>query len=145
MSENRSFCEGLFSSSSPFSLDATLQGPNPRKGFNDPQTWSILSSIPVGWQKVQLSPPADSSAIGKHSQWKNCPRCWARLSKFLPSLWCWPCTFHYLISASVFKNIFQVFCSNTSSCPQREGWSKLLSSLSLETEVFTLFFLPWIQ
>lgn len=56
MSENRSFCEGLFSSSSPFTLGASLQGPNPRKGFNDPQTWSILSSIPVGWQKAQLCP-----------------------------------------------------------------------------------------
>ena len=132
----------MFISSSPFSLGETLQDPHQRrrvaKTSKPGGTWIlILSSLPVEQHRVLLLLSAASSIISKCSQWNKRPGCWAHLhlsnSYLLPNAG--PMFSLSDLFISIPEYFFQIFCSNMSSCPQREGRSKLLSSLLLEAEI----------
>lgn len=97
----------------------------------------ILSSIPMRWHKVLLHPSAASSIIGKCSQWNKEQMPQMLGSSFQISAFSLMLArdFHCVICSTVFKSTFSDIRSNMSSCPQREGWSQLLSSPLLEAEI----------
>lgn len=89
------------------------------------------------WHKVLLHLSAASSIIGKCSQWnkKQMPQMLGSSFQISALSLMLAHDFHCLFVQQSSRVLFQIFRSNMSSCPQREGWSHLLSSPLLEAEI----------